>query len=62
LQRLEKLEQAQPVREGKWHSIIGHSEEELNARMEELMASDEWTEGDSVIRRLIVTPDPARFA
>jgi hypothetical protein len=50
------------VREGKWHSIIGHSEEELNARMEELMASDEWTEGDSVIRRLIVTPDPARFA
>ncbi len=61
--RLRKLEQQRqrPEPAGKWHRIIGGSEEELDAKRAALMASPEWQDGDHTIERLIVG-SPARAA
>ncbi len=61
--RLRKLEQQRqrPQPAGKWHRIIGGSEEELDAKRAALIASAEWQDGDHTIERLMVAP-PARTA
>ena len=56
--RLERLEQRQPD-PGRWHQIMGHSDEELAAREAELKASEVWREGDHIIATRIVSPDRA---
>jgi hypothetical protein len=56
--RLERLEQRQPD-PGRWHQIVGHSEEELAAQEAELKASAAWREGDHIIATRIVSPDRA---
>ena len=43
--RLERLEQRQPD-PGRWHQIMGHSDEELAAQEAELKASAVWRDGD----------------
>jgi hypothetical protein len=53
--RLDKLEKRQPD-PGKWHQIMGHSDEELAARDAELKASDAWREGDHIIAIRFVSP------
>lgn len=60
--RLRKLEHNQPKRMGKWHQVIGDSNEELDAKMAAIMASPEWTEGDHFIARLIVDPPQRRLS
>jgi hypothetical protein len=55
--RLERLEQRQPD-PGRWHQIIGHSDEELTAQEAELKASEAWREGDHIIEIRIVSPEP----
>ena len=54
--RLERLEQRQPD-PGRWHQIMGHSDEELDAREAELKASEAWREGDYIIVTRIVSPE-----
>jgi hypothetical protein len=54
--RLERLEQRQPD-PGRWHQIMGHSEEELAAQEAELKASEAWREGDRIIVTRIVSPE-----
>ena len=54
--RLRKLEARRPPGVGRWHRIIGHTDEELAEKRAELMASPTWTEGDGIIERLIVEP------
>ncbi len=58
--RLEKVERQKPppAPRGKWHRLIGVSEEELLVKRAALMASTEWQEGDHTIERLIVDPIP----
>ena len=55
--RLERLEQRQPD-PGRWHQIMGHSDEELAAQEVELKASARWREGDHIIVTRIVSPEP----
>ena len=55
--RLEKLEQRRPD-PGRWHQIMGQSDEELAAREAELKASEAWREGDHIIVTRIVSPEP----
>ena len=54
--RLERLEQRQPD-PGRWHQIVGHSDEELAAREAELKASEAWREGDHIIATCIISPE-----
>jgi len=54
--RLERLEQRQPD-PGRWHQIMGHSDEELTAQEAELKASAAWRDGDHIIVTHIVSPD-----
>lgn len=61
IRRLEKLEQARPVVVCRWHRIIGETNEDLDAQAVVLWGSPEWSEGDGIIRRLIVDP-PMRAA
>jgi hypothetical protein len=61
MRRLEKLEQAKPMILRRWHRIIGETEADLDAQTAALRASPEWSEGNGVIRRLIVKP-PHRVA
>ncbi len=55
--RLERLEQRQPD-PGRWHQIMGHSDEELAAQETRLKASAAWREGDHIIATRIVSPEP----
>lgn len=61
MRRLEKLEQARPLILRRWHRIIGETDEDLDAQAVALLASPAWSEGDGIIRRLIVDP-PMRAA
>jgi hypothetical protein len=54
--RLERLEQRQPD-PGRWHQIVGHSDEELAAREAELKASKAWREGDHIVAIRVVSPE-----
>ncbi len=56
--RLEKLERQvpPPAARGRWHRLIGKSDDELLVKRAALMASTEWQEGDNTIERLIVDP------
>ena len=54
--RLRKVEARRPPGVGRWHRIIGDTDEELAEKRAELMASPTWTEGDGIIERLIVSP------
>jgi hypothetical protein len=56
--RLERLEQRQPD-SGRWHQIVGHSDEELAAHEAELNASEAWRDGDHIIAIHVVSPDRA---
>ena len=56
MKRLEKLEQTRPALIRKWHSLIGDTEAELDAKTQALRASPAWQEGDGIIRTLIVDP------
>jgi hypothetical protein len=53
---LERLEQATPVALRRWHRIIGETDEDLDAQAVVLRGSPLWSEGDGIIRRLIVDP------
>jgi hypothetical protein len=55
--RLERLEQRRPD-PGRWHQIMGHSDEELAAQEVELKASAGWRDGDHIIAIRIVSPEP----
>jgi hypothetical protein len=57
--RLEKLEQRQPD-PGRWHQIMGHSDEELAAQEAELKTSEVWRNGDHIIVTRFVTPEQGR--
>jgi hypothetical protein len=57
--RLKRLEQCQPD-PGRWHQIMGHSDEELAAQEAELKASEVWREGDHIISTRIVSPEQGR--
>ncbi len=58
--RLRQLEAQRAVGVGRWHRIIGRSDEELAAARVELMASPAWSEGDGIIQRRIVdSPQPS---
>jgi hypothetical protein len=56
--RLDRLEEihAPSSRPERWHQVIGGSEAELDARMEELIASGKAKPTDGFVRRLIVSP------
>jgi hypothetical protein len=54
--RLERLEQRQ-LDPGRWHQIMGHSEEELAAQGAELKASAAWRDGDHIIVTHFVSPE-----
>jgi hypothetical protein len=60
--RLDRLEEthAPSGRPDRWHNVVGDTEAELNARVQELVASGQAMKGDGFIRNLIV--DPARRA
>jgi hypothetical protein len=57
--RLEKLEQRQP-HPGRWHQIMGYSDEELAAQEAELKTSEVWREGDQIIVTRFVSPEQGR--
>jgi hypothetical protein len=56
--RLDRLEEiyVPSGRPGRWHQVIGDSEAELDARMEELITSGKAKPTDGFVRRLIVSP------
>jgi len=57
--RLEKLERRQPDR-GRWHQIVGHSDEELAAQEAQLKTSERWREGDHIIATRFVSSEQGR--
>ncbi len=61
IRRLEKLERTKLSDSRRWHRIIGETEEDLDAQAMALRSSPGWSEGDGIIRRLIVDP-PMRAA
>lgn len=61
IRRLAKLEQAKLPVVRRWHRIIGETDEDLDAQAVVLRGSSLWSEGDGIIRRLIVDP-PTRVA
>jgi hypothetical protein len=61
IRRLAKLEQAKLPVVRRWHRIIGETDEDLDAQAVVLRGSPLWSEGDGIIRRLIVDP-PMRAA
>jgi hypothetical protein len=55
--RLERIEATfRPARIWRCHTIMGHTDEELNAKEAELRASGAWLEGDNLIRVRFVEP------
>jgi hypothetical protein len=56
IRRLAKLEQSKLSVTRRWHRIIGETDEDLDAQAVVLRGSPEWSEGDGIIRRLIVDP------
>ena len=61
IRRLERLEQTKLPGSRRWHRIIGETDEDLDAQAVVLRGSLLWSEGDGIIRRLIVDP-PTRVA
>jgi hypothetical protein len=55
--RLDRIEEIHtPSGPERWHRVIGHSEAELEERIQEMIASGEAKPGDGFSRRLIVSP------
>jgi hypothetical protein len=54
-------EQRQPDR-GKWHTLIGSSDQELACKEAQLRASGEWHEGDHIIAIHLVAAENGRPA
>ena len=64
--RLERLERLKASNawwlHGQCHTIMGDTDEELEAKEAELKASPRWTEGDRLIAIRFVDPVPRRSA
>ncbi len=56
IRRPAKFEQAKLLVVRRWHRIIGETDEDLDAQAVVLRGSPLWSEGDGIIRRLIVDP------
>ena len=57
MKRLEKLEQRSQSDTGKWHVVLGHTNEAVAEKRAELEASEAWRDGDNIIAIRFVTPE-----
>ncbi len=55
--RLERIETTlKPARTWRCHTVMGHTDAELDTKESELRTSGAWTEGDNLIRVRFVEP------